>query len=301
MSWELTGVPYTSAARAGGIADGIAVLRSAGLSDRLRRLGVSDGGDLEVPSPSGVRGPSGLLNEDALGQLVETTAERIGRSRRQERRALLVGGDCPVLLGALAAIGNPAQRAGLVMIDGHEDAWPPDRSETGEASDSELALALGLVSASLPPALGRRVPLVDAGNVAMLGPRDSAEIRTAGVASIRDRVRFFVDAQAIDRHGPGRAMSKALQAIESPLFWLHIDLDALSSQALAAVDYPQPGGLDWDQLDVLAATAARDLRCCGMSVVIYNPDLDPQHIEANKVVDFISRVIEQCSLATPKP
>jgi len=33
--------------------------------------------------------------------------------------------------------------------------------------------------------------------------------------------------------------------------WLHLDLDALTGDALPAVSYLQPGGLDWDELDAI--------------------------------------------------
>ena len=38
-------------------------------------------------------------------------------------------------------------------------------------------------------------------------------------------------------------------------WWLHVDLDVLSTDSLPAVDYPQPGGLNWEQLEKLTATA----------------------------------------------
>lgn len=38
--------------------------------------------------------------------------------------------------------------AGLIFVDGHEDAWDPHRSGTGEAADSEIALALGWAAPS---------------------------------------------------------------------------------------------------------------------------------------------------------
>ena len=33
--------------------------------------------------------------------------------------------------------------------------------------------------------------------------------------------------------------------------WLHLDLDVLTSDALPAVSYLQPVGLDWDELDAV--------------------------------------------------
>jgi arginase len=289
--WELTGVPYTSAAQPGGIAKAIAALREAGLADRLTALDVEDAGDLGLEAPSGLRGPSGLLNEMALGRLVEASRERVRATRRRGNRALLVGGDCPVLLGALAALGDADDQPGLVMLDGHEDAWPPGRSSTGEVSDSELGIALGLVGEALPPPLDELVPLVHPSGVALLGPRDGAEIEAGGVDSVRDEVAYFADADAIGNEDVAATMAVALEAIDATALWLHIDLDALATEALPAVDYPQPGGLHWHELDRLAALTVADPRCCGVSVGIYNPERDPDGTGAGLVVDFVCRLV----------
>lgn len=293
VNWELTGIPYTSMKSPGGIAEAINALRAGAIAERLEALGVNDAGDLALEGPSGERGPSGLLNERALSQLVAQTRKRVSDAGSRGRRPLLIGGDCPVLLGALAAIRDGGYQPGLVMVDGHEDAWPPLRSETGEASDSEIAIALGLVEV-LPAPLASLVPLVERSSVGFLGPRDGAEIADAGVDSLREQVAFFADdhhiARAVDT--PPELMRVALTAIEADAFWLHLDLDVLSSQAFPAVDYPQPGGLDWRALDGLAATAASDPRCRGVSVVIYNPDLDPRRAAAMKLIDFACRLVQ---------
>lgn len=71
-------------------------------------------------------------------------------------------------------------------------------------------------------------------------------------------------------------------------FWLHVDLDVLSTVALAAVDYQQPGGLGWDELEELTGRALADPRCMGWSVVIYNPDLDDGGQGARDVAKYIT-------------
>lgn len=285
MRWELTGVPYTSAAKPGGIAGAIAALREAGLAARLADLGVPDAGDLDLPPPDGRRGPSGLLNEPALGRLVAATRERVLASADRGHRVLLLGGDCPVLLGALAALEDAGHRPGLVMLDGHEDAWPPEASDTGEASDSELAIALGQVAGA---GLG---PFVRPSDVALLGPRDAAELAAAGVRSLRDDVAYFADAEMVWARDLAELAGDVLRTIPATALWLHIDLDVLGTEAFPAVDYPQPGGLDWRHLDHLAAAVAADPRCRGASVTIYNPDLDPRRIGARAVVDFACRMV----------
>jgi arginase len=295
IGWKLIGVPYTSAARPGGVATAIDVLRHAGLAERLDELGVADGGDMQLENPSGERGPSGLLNECALTHLVLATRDKVRETRGRERTPLLVGGDCPVFLGALAAMAEEDQQHGLVMIDGHEDAWPPGLSATGEASDSELGIALGIVRDRLPSPLDEAARLVDRVHVAVLGPRDATEIAEAGVKSVRADVALFLDDREVAAMGPEHSMRSGVDAIGGVAFWLHIDLDVLGSEDFAAVDYPQPGGLRWSDLDALVEVAFASPHCRGASVVIYNPDLDPDREDARKVVDFVARAIERLS------
>lgn len=172
---------------------------------------------------------------------------------------VVIGGDCPVMLGALRAIGG-----GLVFVDGHEDAWPPLDDQSGEAADSELGIALGLFDAPIPP-------MVRADRVVVLGPRDAEEVDGRRVHRIDDLVAF--------RNGAwlATASDDELASVLEPAgdaWWFHVDLDVLSSEALPAVDYPQPGGLDWDRLDRVTRVILSRPGCKGASIVIYNPELD---------------------------
>ena len=288
-AWELIGVPYTSAREPGGIANAISALRAAGLAERLGPAGVRDGGDLELIPPSGERARSGLLNESALLALVEKSRACVGDFADSQRLPLLVGGDCPVVLGPLVGIRDRGERPGLVMLDGHEDAWPPGASPTGEASDSEIAIALGEV-ALLREDLDALMPVLDPGALAQLGPRDAAEIAAAGLATLRDRAAYFIAGADLHEGDVERSMRAALAALSADALWVHIDLDVLSTTAMAAVDYRQEGGINWDELDRLAAEAISDPRCRGVSVAIYNPTLDPDRRDARRVIDFLERL-----------
>ena len=73
-------------------------------------------------------------------------------------------------------------------------------------------------------------------------------------------------------------------------WWLHVDLDVLATSALPAVDYQQPGGLSWDTLETVIATALGVGGCVGASVTIYNPDLDPDLASASVVAQAIGRL-----------
>ena len=290
---DLIGVPYTSASRPGGIATAIRVLREERLVESLSGRGsVRDRGDLELLEGTGVRGSSGLLNEPALARLVEATRRAVAQTLQEGRLPLVVGGDCPVLLGALAAGRDTGREPGLLLVDGHEDAWPPQRSDTGEASDSEVAIALGRVG-GLPAPLDELVPLLAPDALAMLGPRDRRELEDAGVESLEGTIGLFRDDAAVRAGGASRSVEQATAAVRraSSSFWLHVDLDVLGTDDFPAADYLQPGGLTWQELLDIAAPALADSECLGCSVVIYNPDLDPVRSAAARLVRVLSDLV----------
>ncbi len=161
----------------------------------------------------------------------------------------------------------------------------------GEAADMELGFALGMADASWSPELAALLPLVAPADVRILGPRDAGLLRAEGVPSLRDRVAL-VDGERLAAD-PARIAAAACASLPQP-WWFHLDLDVLSTEALPAIDYPQPGGLGWDELVVVATTALRaDPR--GWDVTIYNPGLDPTRVHARRIVRFLGSVMGQVS------
>jgi arginase len=278
------GVPANSAGTTGGVARAPEALREAGLLDACQRVtSAVDYGDVQLPTPSAARDPeTRVIDPAGLEALVEGVRAGVTAIRDDGRFPLVVGGDCPALLGCLAAFES-ADRRGLLFVDGHEDAYPPERSTTGEAADMELGFALGLVETPWWPPSVEDPPLVAMERVRLLGPRDRAALEAEGCVSLSG-LTMLVDGRklAADPAGSARA---ALASFSAP-WWFHLDLDVLSTDALPAIDYPQEGGLDWDGLDVVAA-AALATGPVGWDVTIYNPDLDPERIHARRIVRFI--------------
>ena len=280
----LIGVPTNSSGTADGVARAPGVLRQRGLTAALAaRPGFTDAGDLALPAPQPRRGPSGLLAEDALIAMIGQVREAVGAVREGGRFPLLIGGDCPVILGALAALQAGAAEPGLLFVDGHEDAWPPRASPTGEAADCELGLVLRLFDDDLGPGLRGVLPRVRAADVVAVGPRDAGELARAGVPSLAGRLRALVRPAELTVEG----LAAAAAALPAP-WWLHTDLDVLSTADFAAVDYPQPGGLTWRQLSQVTSAALAAGGCAGWSVCIYNPDLDPDRRGADDIIGYLT-------------
>jgi arginase len=267
---DLIAVPFNSSGRNDGVARMPSALLEAGLAATLPDARVVQA---DVRTSDQQRGPTGLLAEDALTPMVTSVAGRVLDAWAAGRAPVVIGGDCPVLLGGLVAARQRNYDAGLVFVDGHEDAWDPHRSPTGEAADSEIALALGL--APPPEALAQLLPCLSPSGLVQLGPRDAAELADAGQPSIAGRVELLTGDRLAAPSGLEVATGMAAELLtRHSHWWLHVDLDVLSTAALGAVDYPQPGGLSWQQLESLTEGLLDLGRCGGLSVCIYNPDLD---------------------------
>ena len=291
MRLTVIGVPFNSSGVAGGEAAGPRVLREEKLVSALgHRNDVLDAGDVEVPPSRPDRDPlSGIIAPDVLVAMVDATAAAVGSALADGRLPIVIGGDCALLLGCLeAARRHDGGDVRLLFVDGHEDAHPPHPSLSGEAADMELGIALGFTTVTGLPALSDRLPLVAPEDVIVLGARDLAEIRQEGAATLRDRVTVLDDVELRER-GIEAVVGEWVNDTECAgrRFWLHLDLDSLTSVALPAVSYLQPGGLDWDELDAIGRRAVASPALMGVDVTIYNPDLDPTREGAMMVVNLI--------------
>ena len=257
--------------------------------DALDELGdIRDYGNVSLPPPTPERDPD-IHIIDPLGFVAVMTRVRDAVRAILDDRCfpLVVGGDCPLLLGCLlAARADDGIR--LLFVDGHEDGYTPEQSTTGEGADMELAFALGLADATWSPELAAAMPVVTPDDVMILGARDAAVLRSEGVPTLADRIAT-VDGDRLHSN-PSGVTKKSLSTLAAP-WWFHLDLDVLSTEALPAVDYQQPGGLGWDEL-LLVATTALEGGPLGWDVTIYNPDLDPDHTHARRIVQFVASVIE---------
>jgi arginase len=196
---------------------------------------------------------------------------------------VVLGGDCPVLMGALRATKKAQASTGLLFVDGHEDAYAASESPTGELADMELGFALGRNLQSVPAAHRYQTApgwLLGCGYLG--GQRHS----------LKGQVQIHAASELLGAdlsRVTGAAIDSILASAKS--FWLHIDLDVLSSKALPAVDYQQGGGLSWAQLTEICNTAVARDSVVGLDVTIYNPDLDPGQKKASRIVEFITEVV----------
>jgi arginase len=271
--WTLVGAPLDSSGAGRGERNAPGALRAAGL---VGALGAWDAGDADTVLSDATRDPvTGLIGFSGLVRA---------------SRPLVVGGDCTILLGILAAVRDQHDsRIGLWFLDGHADFYNGRTSPTGEGADMELAIATGHGPAGLVDLV--EPPLVAAREVVLLGhrrPEDDPDI--AEELSFLPADLFHVDATAITEIGAARVGQETERRLASAveLAWLHLDLDVLDPDALPAVTYPQPRGLDWHDLSALMDPLLASPLLAGVSVADYNPDRDPDKRHARRIVGFLA-------------
>jgi arginase len=286
------GAPMESEALLEGVNRMPAALRAAGL---IGALHATDLGDLPIAITDRERDPAtGVV---AYGQLCAATGVvRDGVRALLERPELplVVGGCCGILVGILAALRLTAGRTGLAFADGHYDFYDGATSPAGALADMELRVLTGAGPAELVSA-GVAPPLLEARDAWVLAARDGWEMREAGAPDPRVEIAaaHFRDEPVVKADPAGVGAEAAASLGETPgRFWLHVDLDVLNSEAMPAVDYLLPGGLDWDELTDLLVPLVASPALLGADVTIYNPSLDPEGACAPRIVQLLARVFE---------
>jgi arginase len=210
------------------------------------------------------------LHCSGAGRGEAAIAARVGEVLGAGETPLVLGGDCTLLLGVFHAL---PRSSGLWFVDGHADFYDGESSPTGEAADMDLAVPTGHGPRGL---LADEERLVDPADVVLLGHRPDALHPDVAEENARlDPAIRALTAPAVRERGAGRAGREAAEALAHLPAWLHLDLDVLDESALPAVSYPQPLGLDWDELVALARPLAATPGLLGVSVADFNPDLDP--------------------------
>ncbi len=247
-------------------------LREAGLHEQLGKLGAREFGvvlperyvdDADDAVPR-------LRNQDAIIRHARALAERLDVVRAAERRPLVLGGDCGLLVGAGLHLRRSG-RYGLVHIDGHTDFRHPGNSPVCHAlAGEDLAAAIGLHWPEVSSIDGL-APYFRPEDTVHVGCRDDDDY----LAEVTGLLADVVPASQVAVH-PDQVVDRVRRVVGAPGldgYWVHLDVDVLDPSVMPAVDSPDPGGLDVDQLTALLRPLTGSM--VGLQVCVFDPDLDP--------------------------
>lgn len=197
---------------------------------------------------------------DALGTQVHrlSSLQHIRELIAQEIAAdtVLVGGDCSVTVGALAAIDR--DDLAVVWCDAHPDLHTPDTSPSGAFSGMALRAVLGEGEPQL--ALSPGVPR---DRVVTVGARvvdDAEEEPLSGLTQLS--VPDLDDADAL---------AEAVAATGATRVWVHIDVDVLDPAELAGVSTAAPFGASANALSAAIRALRARVPLAGATIAGFAP------------------------------
>jgi len=233
-----------------------------------------------------------------------------GRSASEWRRqpatrrfAVVLGGDCSIVLGCLLGARPSAQGSvGLAYVDGHADFATPEESHTGSVASMCLALAVGRGETPLARLAGDE-PLVHGKDVVLIGRRDAAQ-PWYGHAALAASPILDIPGTALSDRGVAEVAAATLLSLTSPGssemprgFWIHLDADGINPTVMSAVDSPEPGGPTINEVVELLTPLVRHPRALGLELTIYDPGLDPDRSCATRLVTLLEKLLlGTCSL-----
>lgn len=271
------------------------VFRELGL---VQRLGASDLGDVIPPAYRDyVRPPGRPRNETEVGAYCRTLGKRVAEATSDGRFAVVLGGDCSIVLGSLLGARTTAQESvGLIYVDAHADFGTPEESHTGSVASMCLALAVGRGDTPLARLAGD-APLVRAKDVVLIGRRDAAE-PWYGHAALAASPILDIPGAALSERGVADVAAVTLKRLTSlgsseelRGFWIHLDADVINPTVMPAVDSPTPGGPRIEELVDLLTPLARHPQALGLELTIYDPGLDPDRSCATRLVSLLENVL----------
>ena len=286
----VVGAPTSAGAYAPGQEDGPAALRAEGLLEALRAVGldVTDAGDVEGfrwrPDPERPRAANAAAVADRAGRV----AARVAAALDGGGRVLVLGGDCTVGVGTVAALAP--RGGGLVYLDRHADLNTPDTTIDGALDWMGVAHMLGVE--------GTEAAIAGlAGPPPMLLPRRLAYLALdIEIVAAAERERLAALSPAVvgmpaARADPAGAAGAALDALgDVPAVAVHFDVDVLDFlDAPLAENVDRTPGLSLDAAAAALAVLLADPRVRAVTVTEFNPHHgDPGGATTRRLVDVLA-------------
>ena len=288
----LVGAPSSAAAFLAGSEKAPAVLRAAGLVERLQAAGfeVIDHGDC---APR-------LFADDEEHRRARNLSEIVAGLNDLKTRAevavksgalvLVLGGDCAQVIGLLTASRRYYKHINLLWFDRDADLNTPATTPSGRIDGMVVAHTIGRGAPELVRFWGES-PLVREPDVLLFGLQRLDPPEQEFLVRSPMRHVYAVD---IERQGAAKSAAEALAHLHADAreFVLHLDTDVIAPEDFSAVNVPDTsGGLRFDDVRSALSEMVRHKNLIGLDVAQYNPDKDPDGSAAKKLVGLLVDVL----------
>jgi arginase len=283
----LIGAPSSAAAFLAGSEKAPAVLRAAGLVERLQSAGyeVIDYGDCapRLFADDDEHKRARNLQEIVAG--LNDLKVRAELAVKSGALVLVLGGDCAQVIGLLTGARRYYKHVNLLWFDRDADLNTPASTPSGRIDGMVVAHVIGKGAPELVRFFGESA-LVREPDVTLFGVErlDPPEQEFLSKSPMR-----YIDAADIQSKGGSAAAHKGLAYVHADAheFVLHLDTDVIAVDEFPAVNVPASGGLSLAEVRAALSEFAKHKNLLGLVVAQYNPDKDPDSSGAKKLIDLL--------------
>jgi arginase len=249
---------------------------------------------LVPPKYSNVKDPeTGILNADSIVEYSIDQAETIKRLLEDKKFALIIGGDCSIMIGSAIALKQTGNYA-LFYLDGHTDFMDISLSETGGAGGLVASLVTGNGHKKLSDILNLS-PYIKEENLWCVGNREYDE---AYENEIRNSNAKYISLVELRKESIVKCVQSFLKEVSDKQldgFWLHIDVDVLNDELMPCVDSRTQDGLTYAEFNELTHMLFQSDKLSGFELTILDPDLDPDGKYTNEFVFNITSTFNRAN------
>jgi len=285
----LLGVPLDLGAENLGVGMGADTLRYQHIVPKLQRAGITveDKGNVFVAERRSVPiGNPRLRRAAEIIRVSEETAKITEAALRAGQRAIVLGGDHSICLGAVAgASAGVTGSIGLIYFDAHGDMNTDKTSPTGNIHGMHLASLMGFGAPELAHIHGKQVKIPKE-NLLHIGGCDFDQAELDLVE--RENLQTF---SMLDLMTYGLAplfpmIDDLMNRVDN--IWISLDLDSIDAVYAPGAGMPNKKGLTYREIAAIAEYIGQRDKTVGVDVVEYNPLQDDQGRTAELAIELIA-------------
>ncbi|XP_053447582.1 arginase-1-like isoform X1 [Nycticebus coucang] len=294
----IIGAPFSKGQPRGGVEEGPAALRKAGLLGKLKEQGcnVRDYGDLvfdDIPDDS----PFGIVkNPRSVGRADEQLAGKVAEVKRSGRVSLVLGGDHSLAIGSISGHARVHPDLEVIWVDAHADINTPLTTTSGNLHGQPVSFLLKELNGKFPdvPGFSWATPCVSAKDIVYIGLRD---LNPAEHYIVKTLGMKYFSMTEVDKLGIGRVMEETLSYLldrkKRPIH-LSFDVDALDPSLTPATGAPVLGGLSYREGLYIAEEVYKTGLLSGLDIMEVNPSLGKTPEEVTSTVNTAVAVTLAC-------
>ncbi|XP_020842728.1 arginase-1 isoform X2 [Phascolarctos cinereus] len=207
----IIGAPFSKGQPRGGVEEGPAALRNAGLAEKLKEqeCDVKDYGNLsfaDVPNDT----PFQIVkNPRTVGKANEQLAEVVAEVKKDGRTSLLLGGDHSLAIGSISGHAKVHPDLCVIWVDAHSDINTPLTTTTGNLHGQPVSFLMKELKGKMPdiPGFSWVTPCLSAKDIVYIGLRD---VDPGEHRILKDLGIKFFSMTEVDKLGIAKVMEETL-------------------------------------------------------------------------------------------